>query len=298
MRFRTTSTILSAAVLLVAVGCGDNSRSSRRTPTDREVVKNLRSKTGGTDTASESEGAGMDKADGWGTLKGRLVFGGSPPAANPLSITKDAEFCGKHQLREESLIVAADGGLKNVVLFLRTRKPKVHESYEEKIKQPIVFDNQNCRFEPHVLLVHTAQPVQILNSDPVAHNTNVQFQRNPSFSTGIASNQRVVQTMDVAETYPAPAACNIHPWMGGWLVIKDNPYMAVTDDQGNFVIENLPAGVELEFQVWHERGAGSQGSVEGSGATANISGGRLKVTVPKDGELDLQQITMPASSFR
>ncbi len=298
MYFKKIITIAFATVLLAATGCGDSSRSSRAPAPNRAVVDNLRGKTGGSESGDESAGGGMDKADGWGTLKGRLVYGGSPPPQLPVSVTKDVQFCGQHQLLEQTLVIAPDGAVKDIVLYLRTRNPKVHESYEAKIKEPIVFDNHNCQFEPHVLLVHTGQPMQILNSDPVAHNTSVQLQRNPSFSTGVASNQRVVQTMDVAETYPAPAACNVHPWMGGWIVVKDNPYMAASDDKGNFVIENLPAGVELEFQVWHEKGSGNQGSVDGSSSNAKISSGRLKVTIPKDGELDLGDITVPASSFR
>lgn len=296
MRSHSLILLTCAATVVAAVGCGDSSRS-RGSRSDGQVVKSLRSRTQGESGGTQS-GGGMEAADGWGTIKGRFVYGGPAPTQTPLSITKDVQFCGQHNLLEEALVVGPEGGVANVVVFLRTRNPKVHESYEEKIKQPAVLDNRNCRFEPHVLLVHTSQPVEILNSDPVAHNTNVQFQRNPSFSTGIASNQRVTQTMETPETVPAPAACNIHPWMGGWVVVKDNPYMVVADKSGNFAIENVPAGVELEFQVWHERGAGNQGAVDGTGPVANVDRGRFTITVPKDGEVDLQDITLPPSSFR
>jgi hypothetical protein len=297
MRCPSLTLLICAATLSTAVGCGDSS-SDRGPRANREVVQNLRARNQGDSSTAQSGGSSMDQADGWGTIRGRFVYGGQAPAQPPLSVTKDLQFCGQHRVLDESLVIGPDGGVKNVVVFLRTRDPKVHESYAEKIKQPVVFDNRNCRFEPHVLLVHTAQPVEILNSDPVGHNTSVQFQRNPSFSQGVASNERVMQKMDVAETLPAPAACNVHPWMGGWIVVKDNPYMAVTDENGNFVIENVPAGVELEFQVWHERGAGNQGAVDGTGSVSNVDRGRIKVTVPKDGEVDLKDITLPPSSFR
>jgi len=35
--------------------------------------------------------------------------------------------------------------------------------------------------------------------------------------------------------------------------VLDHPFMAVTDEEGNFSIEGLPAG-SYEFRVWHERG--------------------------------------------
>lgn len=297
MRSPSLILLTCAATVVAAVGCGDSSQN-RGPRSDRQVVSNLRSRSQGDATSTQSSGGGMEQADGWGTITGRFVYGGPAPARMPVSVTKDVQFCGQHNLLEENLVVSPDGGVANVVVFLRTRNPKVHESYEEKIKQPVVLDNRDCRFEPHVLLVHTSQPIEILNSDPVAHNTNVQFQRNPSFSEGVASNSSVTKTMTVAETLPAPAACNVHPWMGGWVIVKDNPYMAVTDENGKFVIENVPAGVELEFQVWHERGAGSQNAVDGSGPVANVDRGRFTITVPKDGEVDLKDITLPPSSFR
>jgi len=40
--------------------------------------------------------------------------------------------------------------------------------------------------------------------------------------------------------------------MRGYLVLRSNPYMAVSDANGHFLIKHLPAG-EHRFQFWHER---------------------------------------------
>ena len=37
------------------------------------------------------------------------------------------------------------------------------------------------------------------------------------------------------------------------VLVRHNPYAAVTDDDGNFTIKDLPAGKELEFQLWQEK---------------------------------------------
>ena len=37
------------------------------------------------------------------------------------------------------------------------------------------------------------------------------------------------------------------------LLVRPDPYFAVSDKDGNFEIKNLPAGTELEFQVWQEK---------------------------------------------
>ena len=70
----------------------------------------------------------------WGTLKGRFVFDGTPPAAKAVTVTKDAAFCGKHDLKDESLVVNEENkGIANVVLTLylsRGQKaPTPHPDY-------------------------------------------------------------------------------------------------------------------------------------------------------------------------
>ena len=42
---------------------------------------------------------------------------------------------------------------------------------------------------------------------------------------------------------------------------RNDKYFAVTKDDGSFEIPNLPAGEEVEIQVWHERGAGPGGAL-------------------------------------
>ena len=47
--------------------------------------------------------------------------------------------------------------------------------------------------------------------------------------------------------------CDVHPWMKAWVMVADHPYFAVTDENGNFEINNvLPPG-EYELGFWHER---------------------------------------------
>ncbi len=44
----------------------------------------------------------------WGDLVGRLVFDGKTPQRKKLTVDKDVECCGKFDIRDESLMVAAD----------------------------------------------------------------------------------------------------------------------------------------------------------------------------------------------
>ena len=90
-----------------------------------------------------------------------------------------------------------------------------------------------------------------------------------------------------------PINCVIHPWMRGYLLLRDNPYMAKSDADGRFRIENLPVG-EHEFQLWHER-AGYLRDVA-VGATTADRRGRLTVTI-EPAENDLGEVVLDEELF-
>ena len=46
--------------------------------------------------------------------------------------------------------------------------------------------------------------------------------------------------------------CDYHPWESGFVLLRDSPYMAKTDSDGEFTIENLPYGSHT-LRIWHER---------------------------------------------
>jgi hypothetical protein len=49
-----------------------------------------------------------------------------------------------------------------------------------------------------------------------------------------------------------PVKCNIHSWMHAYIGVVDNPYFAVSNDDGKFEISNLPPG-SYTVGVWQEK---------------------------------------------
>ena len=45
--------------------------------------------------------------------------------------------------------------------------------------------------------------------------------------------------------------CNIHPWMKGTLAVMKNSHYAITADNGEFKLPNLPPG-SYTVTAWHE----------------------------------------------
>ncbi len=229
----------------------------------------------------------------WGSISGRFVYDGDAPTPPKLTVDKDVDVCGKHNLVNEELIVGEDKGIANIVIFVRDRKIDVHPDL--KATEPVVLDNLNCRFAPHVVFVQTGQDLLIKNSDPVGHNSNVATLKNPASNTLIPASGETKVTFRSDEAVPAAVTCNIHPWMKGWVVVRDNPYAAVTGEDGSFTIEKLPAG-EVELQFWHEK-AGYLDSMVINGKKTSVKRGRMDVEVEADGT-DLGEMVLDASVFK
>ncbi|MGD9636251.1 MAG: hypothetical protein AB7G28_09680 [Pirellulales bacterium] len=238
-------------------------------------------------------------AAGWGTIKGKFVVDGAAPTAKPIDASKDA-YCAKHDPPpiDQAVVVDASGNLANVVVFLRPARGKkvdVHPDFNATKDTPAVLDNHGCMFVPHISLVRVGQPFIIKNSDPVGHNTNVKLMKNGATNTTIAAGEENKRVLTKAEAMPLPVDCNIHPFMHGYVLVKDDPYMAASAADGTFEIKNIPAG-KHEFEFWQET-AGRLKNLKYSGGALNRQG-RTELTI-KDGEtIDLGVIKVPASALK
>jgi plastocyanin len=261
-----------------------------------KIRHELESKSGAVAGGAETQPAA--KSTGWGTIKGRFVYEGTAPTPKAIPITKDPEVCGKHPLNNESLLVGSDGGIANVVVYARDRKIEVHPDYEATAKNKVVLDNHECHFVPHVLALRAGQTLDVKNSDQVSHNTNASFvintKRNETVPVG---DQPLEWPITQGEQAPVEVSCTIHPWMKGYLVVQPHPYVAVTGKDGSFELKNVPAGVPVEFQVWHEASTGSGGVAVNRPELKWQNNGRFTVTLEPDQTLDLKELKVPASAL-
>jgi len=238
-------------------------------------------------------------AQEWGSLTGRLVVDGKVGDPAAISVNKDPEYCGQHKLVEETVVVGKEGGLTNAFVYLylkRGQTVSVHPDLESIPTEPAVLDNKGCRFEPHALLVRMGQPFEVHNSDPgIGHNTNATFFANLPFNEMVSNDSPITKTFEKTETYPASFSCNVHTWMKAYVLIRNNPYMAITGEDGSFEIKNIPAG-EHEFIFWHESmGNLKNVSLGSSGKTSRR--GRAKLKIPTGGTLELGDIKIAPANL-
>lgn len=229
----------------------------------------------------------------WGDLQMRFVYDGPPPPPKPIVA---AGFAG---LVDESVIVnQQNGGIANVFVWLRSSKANVlpvHPDLKARAKAPVDWDIAGGRLDPHVSILRRDQPLTINNRDAVGYNPNIQPFQNDAFNPLLKAGNQVKHSFAKDETLPVRIGCNIHPWLSGWVLIRNDPYAATSDANGDLKIEKLPAG-DWEFQFWQER-AGYLEQVEWKGAQTTWTKGRQMISI-KPGKNDHGTIKIGAEAFR
>lgn len=225
-----------------------------------------------------------------GTLTGKFVHDGTPPERKEIVPTKD-QAAFQNKIWDERVVVGEDGGLANVVIYISSSSVPVPDEMPAGMPAQVKMDNQNGAFVPHVVPFWMGkQQFVAANADTVAHNCNCSAlgDRTGSFNNLIEPGGDFKAEFSRVQRSLQPVTCNIHPWMKGYVLPRNNPYFAVTNEKGEFKIENIPPG-EWEFQVLHEE--------VGFLDVNDWQRGRFKLKI-EAGENSLgEPIKVPASKF-
>jgi hypothetical protein len=111
------------------------------------------------------------------------------------------------------------------------------------------MDQKECVFVPRVMVVPAGGTVEFLNSDRLLHNLHSVSKDNAVFNR----TQPKGRTIPIVFKRPEIVRIDgdLHPWMRAWVVVAEHPFYAVTNDRGEFALENVPPGT-YTLQVWHE----------------------------------------------
>jgi plastocyanin len=183
---------------------------------------------------------------GSGKIAGRVRVEGRVKKPSPLKVYKNRDFCGA-EVPNESLLVGADGGLRNAVLILK----EVRGIKGVIPGMNFVLDNKNCAFVPHVQVVPMGSEIFLLNGDPILHDVHARVGSETLFNVGLPSWRKV--TKRLTRTGVVNIVCDVlHTWMSAYIVVAASPHFAVTNEKGEFVIEGIPPGAH-KIEVWHEK---------------------------------------------
>jgi len=230
-----------------------------------------------------------------GTLRMTFKYKGDPPKPGTIDPTNDKAFCGQKEIPDESLLVNPENnGIKNVIVYVYTGRRGTELPDMELEAKTHVLANQDCRFQPHVLIAKKGDTIKVTNPDKVGHNANFAFFRNDSQNVTVPAGGEVEIELEEAEPAPIPVACNIHNWMKAQVVVLDHPFAAKSDENGVLEIKGLPTGDEIVFRANHE--SGSLSDVIINGEEESWRGNRFEVEI-EPGMNDMGTIEVPASAF-
>lgn len=131
---------------------------------------------------------------------------------------------------------------RNIVVYVEG----VNGDFQPPSKRP-ELNHINLSFQPSVLAVLKGTVVDFPNSDPVFHSAFSISPSNP-FDLGLYQKGREkfvhFKNPGVVEVF-----CHIHSHMHAYILVLDNPFFAMTDEEGSFSISNVPDG-SYTLKAW------------------------------------------------
>jgi plastocyanin len=182
-----------------------------------------------------------------GSITGTITVSGTVTKLPARKIGKDPQVCGTAQRESQKFIVNQAGAVRNAVVIVEgVKRGKAMPAAAQNAE----IDQSKCEYSPHVQVMAVNTEIALKNSDPILHN--IQFFEGDNSLFNIAQPvQGQVNKKKLEKTGTIYVECAVHGWMQGNVVVVDNPYYAVTDENGKFSIPDLPPG-KYQVKIWHE----------------------------------------------
>jgi len=103
-------------------------------------------------------------------------------------------------------------------------------------------------FKPFVSVVRVGTRIKFPNNDNIQHHV-YSFSRANKFELPLYAGQ-VASPVIFDKEGAVVLGCNIHDWMMAHVLVVKTPYFAVTDQNGQALLNDLPDG-DYQVRVWH-----------------------------------------------
>ncbi len=180
------------------------------------------------------------------TLVGRVVFRGTVPPPEVVTVTRDPKTCGETRTIQPLVVHPSTRGIQNAVVSIEGE----NTSPNTDTTKTTAITNTQCAFSPHVEAIRVGTPLEVRSHDPVLHNTHIMTGKRTFLNVALVpGGHPVAKVIKMPGLYHVQ--CDAHVFMQGSVVAFDHPYYAVTEAQGDFRIVGVPAG-RHQVTVWHE----------------------------------------------
>jgi len=173
-----------------------------------------------------------------GTIRGVVRYTGIVPPARPVP-TGDGGTVDHYDL----VVDAKSKGLRWVIAALEDAPPQP----KLEAGEPVVIDQKNMLFIPRVVAVQHGRPVRFDNSDGFNHSVTTAPRLAENEMNIFVTAREPATKAFAAEKFPIRIGCALHGSMTAWLYVAPHPWVAVTDEKGAFVLNDVPPG---KYTLW------------------------------------------------
>lgn len=149
--------------------------------------------------------------------------------------------------RVSGIVRVPDVGITGVVVYL------VPAGGAPALLAPVSaeFDQRNLQFVPTIVVVTPGSSIVFRNSDAIMHNVFHPERHLAGFDLGTYPS-REARSVTLSEEGAYLILCHVHPEMVAYVVVVASPYSTVTDEYGNFQVEDVAPG-RYFVRTWHRR---------------------------------------------
>jgi hypothetical protein len=195
-----------------------------------------------------SAGKRVDAATA-GSVSGTVRFEGTPPAPQPIRLSRDCVAGSTPNPVSDAVLVGADGALRNAFIYV---KDGLDPAYTfDPPAGPVELAQKGCLYTPRVFGIRVGQTLDVVNADATLHNVHALPMVNEEFN-----KSQPLQNSRMKHVFTSPEVmvrfkCDVHAWMAAYVGVLPHPYFAVSDEAGRFELKNLPPG-KYTIEAWHE----------------------------------------------
>lgn len=186
-----------------------------------------------------------------GSISGVIKAKGKAPADEMKVVKKNAEQCGA-KMAAQKYVVDASGGLQYAVAMIQ----KIGAGKKKAAGTDLIYDNENCKFTPHVMVAPTGAVLKVKNSDDMLHNSHFFLvdggKKKNLINLALPKKGQILENDKVLRKEGLISVeCDAHDFMQGFIWSLPHPYAEVTGPNGSFKLTDVPAGT-YNLKIWHE----------------------------------------------
>jgi plastocyanin len=186
-----------------------------------------------------------------GRIRGVIRLQGDAPPQAFEAISENKNVCGD-KVGISRLSLGKEKGVQHAFVYL----DGVPSSDVAKPRESLLVDQKNCQYAPHALIATAGSKIEITNSDPILHNVHAHQLTDQGQTTLFNVAQPVKGQVYTVDKPLTPGivflTCEAgHPWMNGYIFVANHPYVTLSGNDGDFVIDGVPPGT-YRIKMWHE----------------------------------------------